>query len=388
MAKKNSYPSLEENVGTLVTVFAIVVAIFAFLFKWIVKFFKWIFTSLSGNKNDSSEQQSNNDKKTYTLEIKNYHVDDNKFLKSLNLFDMSIYSDIFEPRIITRGEDYFFEDRIKNFKNDGNKYTCKVSGEGNNIYNVSIEFEDNSNDIHDMTCTCPYFEKYSKGCKHIYALLYKIKSNINQEELSNQKEKIRKEIIKCSKNMLDNLEIADNYINENILNFKNEDIRRFRGYKIINTNIANNYQRYAEDSESATQLLKYLKDITFKSSELKESIDETMATEDETLNNTNNINNNYHSNKSINTNYSSVSNSDDNPSLLSTIIALSNSNKPKDDASLDESNGEYTKRELMDVYGLEDWQADLVLKGEYDPWNFEEEDLEEDDYYYDDQDDM
>jgi hypothetical protein len=38
----------------------------------------------------------------------------------------------------------------------------------------------------------------------------------------------------------------------------------------------------------------------------------------------------------------------------------------------------------MDVYDLEDWEKEEVKKGEYDPWNFEEEDLEEDDYYYED----
>lgn len=39
----------------------------------------------------------------------------------------------------------------------------------------------------------------------------------------------------------------------------------------------------------------------------------------------------------------------------------------------------------MDAYGLEEWQKELVRKGEYDPWNFEEDgDLDEDDYYYDD----
>ena len=43
----------------------------------------------------------------------------------------------------------------------------------------------------------------------------------------------------------------------------------------------------------------------------------------------------------------------------------------------------YTDKDLAD-YGLEDWQKDLVNKGEYEPWNFEEEDLDEDDYYYDD----
>ena len=40
----------------------------------------------------------------------------------------------------------------------------------------------------------------------------------------------------------------------------------------------------------------------------------------------------------------------------------------------------------MDEYCLEDWQKDLVRKGEYNPWNFEEEDLEEGDYFYEDPD--
>ena len=48
----------------------------------------------------------------------------------------------------------------------------------------------------------------------------------------------------------------------------------------------------------------------------------------------------------------------------------------------DENNSEYTDEEL-DAYGLEDWQKDEVKKGNYDPWNFEE-DLEEDDYYSED----
>ncbi len=39
----------------------------------------------------------------------------------------------------------------------------------------------------------------------------------------------------------------------------------------------------------------------------------------------------------------------------------------------------------MDNYALEEWQKDLVRKGDYEPWNFEETgDLEEDDYYYED----
>ena len=30
------------------------------------------------------------------------------------------------------------------------------------------------------------------------------------------------------------------------------------------------------------------------------------------------------------------------------------------------------------------WEQDLVNKGEYEPYNFEEENMEEDDYYYED----
>lgn len=34
--------------------------------------------------------------------------------------------------------------------------------------------------------------------------------------------------------------------------------------------------------------------------------------------------------------------------------------------------------------GLLDHEIDEVQKGNYEPWNFEEEDLEEDDYYSED----
>ena len=33
---------------------------------------------------------------------------------------------------------------------------------------------------------------------------------------------------------------------------------------------------------------------------------------------------------------------------------------------------------------LMDWEQDLVDKGEYEPYNFEEEDMDEDDYYSED----
>lgn len=52
------------------------------------------------------------------------------------------------------------------------------------------------------------------------------------------------------------------------------------------------------------------------------------------------------------------------------------------------SNDKKSKLEReMDYNGLEDWQKDLVRKGDYEPHNFEETGkLDEDDYYYEDND--
>lgn len=45
---------------------------------------------------------------------------------------------------------------------------------------------------------------------------------------------------------------------------------------------------------------------------------------------------------------------------------------------------ENEREELKNTWGLLDHEIDEVQKGNYEPWNFEEEDLEEDDYYSED----
>ena len=39
-----------------------------------------------------------------------------------------------------------------------------------------------------------------------------------------------------------------------------------------------------------------------------------------------------------------------------------------------------------DIHELDSWQQETIKKGYYNPWNFEEEELEEDDYYKEDDD--
>lgn len=64
-------------------------------------------------------------------------------------------------------------------------------------------------------------------------------------------------------------------------------------------------------------------------------------------------------------------------SLIGAIISPSDKSK--------KSSSKYSDEELM-AYGLLDEEKELVKKGEYDPWQFEDDpdEMEEDDYYYDD----
>ena len=50
-----------------------------------------------------------------------------------------------------------------------------------------------------------------------------------------------------------------------------------------------------------------------------------------------------------------------------------------------ESNNDNKEKEL-DKYDLTEEEKEKVKKSEYEPWNFEEEDLEDDDYYFEDDD--
>ena len=50
----------------------------------------------------------------------------------------------------------------------------------------------------------------------------------------------------------------------------------------------------------------------------------------------------------------------------------------------DENKSNYTDEELDD-YGLDEHVKELVKSGAYEPFDFEEEDLEDDDYYSEDE---
>jgi hypothetical protein len=278
----------------------------------------------------------------------------------LGLFDKDIYNDLFPIQIRHRGEQYYYDNKIKNFDATDNKYTCIV--EGKNDYNVAITFKvDNDNEIESSNCTCPYYQEDNKNCKHIYALLYKIKCK-------NNKEKILEELNKTIGSINTMLSSSNDYITKNSSHFTSFEKDYYNNYSKYYKDLVEKFKNYIKQNNNEDILLQYLSDIINCSTELKASIKNTLNTESTDNNRQNsNIKNN-------NTNKASVK--DERAGLL---IADEIDKKLNKDDEYDE---ELEKE--MNAYDLEEWQKDLVRKGEYDPWNFEEDNLEEDDYYYED----
>lgn len=268
---------------------------------------------------------------------KNNLIKNNKINK-LGIFDKSIYDDYFTIKVRYRGEMYYCENRIKSFKKNDNTYSCIVVG--NNKYKVNIRFDENDNII-STNCTCPYHKENNQNCKHIYALLYKIKCDSNRpiiiKEINDQYE--------STKNMI---ELARNYINNN--NFSINDIIDFENYTKKDLLLIEEYKK-GLDKKVEDNLLQNLKIILDIIKNLKKEIKNILNKEQEEKTITNN-------------NY------------------IKESTKKKEIEPMNDDNEELEKE--MDNYDLEEWQKDLVREGSYDPSSFDEEDLEEDDYYYED----
>ena len=93
--------------------------------------------------------------------------------------------------LMERGETYFKEGKIKDFKVNNNTYTCNIKG--TKSYKVKVKLnESDSKHILNKTCNCPYFKEHDI-CKHIYALLYNINSIDNEIILKEEIESVKRD---------------------------------------------------------------------------------------------------------------------------------------------------------------------------------------------------
>ena len=80
-----------------------------------------------------------------------------------------MWKELFAPRILLRGYDYYIEGRVQSVVQSEGKVSAIV--EGTEDYNVAIWFGNGNMNVERMECDCPYAEDGSH-CKHEAALLY------------------------------------------------------------------------------------------------------------------------------------------------------------------------------------------------------------------------
>ena len=102
-----------------------------------------------------------------------------KFLRNYD------FEDYFETHILSRGKNYYKENRILDIWCQEDLVTAYI--DGSEIYR--IELRANDKELNNFYCSCPYSEDGEYMCKHIAAVLYYLEENdIPELEISNKKE--------------------------------------------------------------------------------------------------------------------------------------------------------------------------------------------------------
>ena len=135
------------------------------------------------------------------------------------------YDDLFRDVIISRGIGYYRTNKVIKYNRDKNKISATVRGEAD--YHVSIELL--SDDEINAKCECAYYSGQDDYCKHIYAVLLTQKM-INE----------RNHMKSVYKNNLNNIsKILDEI--EELVNDNKDEINPLQGEKL------DHYKEYIND---------------------------------------------------------------------------------------------------------------------------------------------
>ena len=84
----------------------------------------------------------------------------------------------FQKRILDRGYDYYFDERVEDLRINSNRIKAVVNG--TDFYHVEIKL--NGNKIIGMSCACPYAQD-DHNCKHMAAVLYEWQLRVTLPEI-------------------------------------------------------------------------------------------------------------------------------------------------------------------------------------------------------------
>lgn len=103
-----------------------------------------------------------------------------KFLKNYD------FEDYFDSNILSRGKNYYIEDRILDIWCRDDLVTAYI--DGSEIYRIELRVD--GKNLNSFYCSCPYSEDGEYMCKHIAAVFYYLEANeIPELETSNKKVK-------------------------------------------------------------------------------------------------------------------------------------------------------------------------------------------------------
>ena len=348
------------------------------------------FANSKENKNDSKNKKREYDSantlnnetaiKSNSDNVNSSHDEDElkekKLREQLELFDKSIYDNLFTPNVMERGEEYFSDGKISNFSQSTNKYTCKVNG--TNQYDVQITFNaEKPDEIEEASCTCTYYTRQHKFCKHIYALLYNVKCSQNKEILDNKFAKIASEtadmITKAAKDVNKNIDNYNRDVVEQFVKYTKNIHEQLEYWTYHYLNVKTEHGRlnallclikYTSGADSRIDdLMNKMKDTSYADDDYYEDIDDDFDDDDFDDDN---------------------EEEDSKTRLLNELAIYQMSNNLFNNKSHKKENfSDYSEQDLADS-GLEEWQKDEVRKGNWEPWSFDENNEFEDDDYYSD----
>ena len=366
MAKKNNDL---ESLGTALLLMALFITGVFFLFKWaiagIIAILSVIVVGAINFKKRKEKERIFKEWRdslfgdSYIRPTKKVDIEELK--EKLDLLDTSIYDDQFDSEIIERGKDYVCRRKITRAHRKGHEWTAIVKGR--NSYNVKVELEDSK--IKNAECDCLYFQDKQQYCKHIYATLYFTRSVQNCQRISDSIGTFLHQLSKL-------IVMENNYIKTHKDTLHPDDVdeslNNIESFNDTVLTVEKNLQYNYQNEDIMFSSLVHLMQDSYK---LIDDV-ETMIIEADKLDYP-------FTKKKTSSHHSSTSNSS--AAGLAGLFALNELSKKK------KSQEQDVKLEKeMDIYGLEDWKKEEVRNGNYDPWSFEEEDLEEDDYFHDDSD--
>lgn len=274
-----------------------------------------------------------------------------KIYKKLNLFDVKkTYEKYFREIIFSRGYDLINLKKLTKVTIKNNIIKSKVIGK-NDIYDTKVELDNDR--IINASCTCKYFIDKKDYCKHIASLVIYIKGKDNIKPMVDMYKLYKEELLKMNNNVIDYISHHESYYGDfelhNTLNVS-DSINKFitNSEKIVTTNIEtyNEHNMYYTLREMIKMFYYFKNELEKHLLSYKEILIEKYKQKRTNINNKSNVG-----------------------TILGVLVGLGEY-ALKEEKPI--NNSGYTDKEL-DEWGLDEIEKEEIYGGDFEPWDYEDD---------------